>query len=244
LYEAIRENGGWDNWKMEIINFFECKDQYEARKKEQEYFISLNANLNSIEPFPKQNIKVIIPPMQKEEKKIYFCKTCNIFCNSSKLLEEHNKKNKHLKKLDNLSIILQDNNKIIRTVYKCEICRIITTNKKDYNKHISTAKHKKLILLNPELIGERPKHICMVCLKEYQSNVGLWKHKKLCSLKEDIIENNVARNNTMENKEKKLIELLIKENMDFKKIVFEFMKTTSEIQTQFIEVYKNKDNSI
>lgn len=35
LYEVIRENGGWNNWKMEIINFFECKHHYEARKKEQ-----------------------------------------------------------------------------------------------------------------------------------------------------------------------------------------------------------------
>ena len=39
VYEVIRNNGGWDNWNMEIINFFNCYDHYEARQKEQEYFI-------------------------------------------------------------------------------------------------------------------------------------------------------------------------------------------------------------
>ena len=53
LYEVIRSLGGWVNWKMEIVGFFNCANQYEARKKEQEYFISLKATLNSIEPIPK-----------------------------------------------------------------------------------------------------------------------------------------------------------------------------------------------
>ncbi len=61
LYQVIRSNGGWYNWKMSIVNFFDCKDQYEAREKEQEYFVSLNATLNSIEPMPtpKTNLKNI-----------------------------------------------------------------------------------------------------------------------------------------------------------------------------------------
>ena len=50
LYRVIRDNGGWANWKMEIINFYNCKNQYEARVKEQEHYIDLNATLNSIEP--------------------------------------------------------------------------------------------------------------------------------------------------------------------------------------------------
>jgi GIY-YIG catalytic domain len=57
LYQAIRNNGGWNNWNMEIVNFFNCNDHYEARKKEQEYFELLNATLNSIEPMPKPKFK-------------------------------------------------------------------------------------------------------------------------------------------------------------------------------------------
>ena len=57
MYKVIRDNGGWSNWKMEIVNFFNCADHYEARKKEQEYFLSLKATLNSIEPYAIQKPK-------------------------------------------------------------------------------------------------------------------------------------------------------------------------------------------
>ena len=57
VYKVIRNNGGWDNWTMEIVNFFNCKDNYEARKKEQEYYVLLNASLNSIEPLPAPKIR-------------------------------------------------------------------------------------------------------------------------------------------------------------------------------------------
>ena len=89
LYEVIRANGGWENWQMEIINFFNCADHYAARKKEQEYFIELKANLNSIEPFPKQKNKHDIETENKIENiepKLY-CKTCNIKCNNLKSFE-------------------------------------------------------------------------------------------------------------------------------------------------------------
>ena len=56
LYKIIRENGGWNNWKMEIINWYNCKNSYEARKKEQEYFELFNATLNSVEPMAKPKL--------------------------------------------------------------------------------------------------------------------------------------------------------------------------------------------
>ena len=62
LYKVIRENGGWHNWMMEIVNFFNCADHYEARKKEQEYFKILNATLNSVEPLPLPKIVSSLNP--------------------------------------------------------------------------------------------------------------------------------------------------------------------------------------
>lgn len=53
LYEFIRHNGGWDNWRMDIIAHHECQDHSHARTKEQEYFIYYHATLNSIEPMPR-----------------------------------------------------------------------------------------------------------------------------------------------------------------------------------------------
>jgi hypothetical protein len=46
LYTTIRENGGWDNWRMVIIE--ECGEITftEARIKEEEHRVKLNANLN------------------------------------------------------------------------------------------------------------------------------------------------------------------------------------------------------
>jgi hypothetical protein len=110
LYEVIRNNGGWQNWKMEIINFFNCLDHYEARKKEQEYFISLNANLNSIEPMPTKKHKEIIEPMptkkykeiiepiQKPREK-YNCETCNFTCSKKSNFAIHFSTNKHIERI-------------------------------------------------------------------------------------------------------------------------------------------------
>jgi hypothetical protein len=47
LYQTIRENGGWDNWRMVIIE--ECGEisLTQARIKEEEHRVKLNANLNT-----------------------------------------------------------------------------------------------------------------------------------------------------------------------------------------------------
>ena len=46
IYTTIRENGGWDNWRMVIIE--ECGEINftQARIKEEEHRVKLNANLN------------------------------------------------------------------------------------------------------------------------------------------------------------------------------------------------------
>jgi len=65
LYTTIREIGGWDNWRMVIIE--ECGEISftEARIKEEEHRVKLNANLNSQ--------KCHVTDQQKEElKKQYF----------------------------------------------------------------------------------------------------------------------------------------------------------------------------
>jgi hypothetical protein len=175
VYEVIRANGGWKNWKMEIINFFDCKDHYEARKKEQEYFISLNATLNSIEPMPKP--KVIEPVIEKKQKELFFCATCNVYCYG---LDDHNKTNKHIKK--------SSDPEISDIKYRCDACNTITSNKKDYNKHLLTHKHIKNIKKEQqEIIQTFQKHECINCNKIYNSRSGLWRHIKTCNTTNDEI---------------------------------------------------------
>ena len=47
LYKCIRENDGWDAFKMEIIEELNDIPIDETRKREEEYRINLGANLNS-----------------------------------------------------------------------------------------------------------------------------------------------------------------------------------------------------
>jgi len=134
LYNTIREKGGWSNWKMEIINFFNCYDHYEARQKEQEYFILLNANLNSIEPMPKPKVKpVVINPvninqiMEIEKLKIrdprFVCEKCNFKCYMKCDWDRHVLRPKHINNvfLDNTE------EKKFKKTYTCKCNRNFTT---------------------------------------------------------------------------------------------------------------------
>ena len=46
VYEFIRNNGGWDNWDMIVIEKCSCKDVDEVKLKTRNYMQSLNARLN------------------------------------------------------------------------------------------------------------------------------------------------------------------------------------------------------
>ena len=100
LYTIIRENGGWTSWRMEIVNFFNCNNQCEARIKEQEYFISLNATLNSVEPMPspkpKPPVKIvhIVTEMDENDSK-YHCETCAFDTGNSTDYARHLSTRKH-----------------------------------------------------------------------------------------------------------------------------------------------------
>jgi hypothetical protein len=164
LYNIIRDNGGWDNWSMEIVNFFNCKDSHEARKKEQEYFILLNATINSIEPLSStkrmQNAHTI------QDKK-------------------HNMDINHK--------IQHENPKNPQT-YECKFCDYVTSNRKDFNKHILTKKHnynkynKNTTKRHPE------HNMVCECGKSYNHRASLYNHKKKCVVINNNETNNGNKN--------------------------------------------------
>ena len=48
LYKTIRENGGWYNWNINIIEqYLDCKNKIEQHIREQEHIDKFKANLNS-----------------------------------------------------------------------------------------------------------------------------------------------------------------------------------------------------
>ena len=50
VYKCIRENGGWENWEMVLINTFGFNNHLEARAKEREMFEELKPSLKMLKP--------------------------------------------------------------------------------------------------------------------------------------------------------------------------------------------------
>tara|TARA_R110002153_G_scaffold81791_1_gene206934 strand:+ start:894 stop:1475 length:582 start_codon:yes stop_codon:yes gene_type:complete len=50
-YVYIRDNGGWDNWSMVMIEEYSCKNKQEATKRERELYEELQSTLNMYKPY-------------------------------------------------------------------------------------------------------------------------------------------------------------------------------------------------
>ena len=197
LYTIIRENGGWKNWIMEIVTFFNCKDHYEARTKEQEYFLLLNATLNSIEPMPKpkpgskpksgSKPKAAIEPLPTVIDPLNIVKGVSGFC--------------------------------------CEICNYSTFIKCDFLKHLSTkthtAKQTNITVAAEKLnmLQAKPFH-CDNCGHNFTDRSNLHRHKIKCN--EHINVDNVQSSQLDKDA---LIIGLLKQNTELQTQLIELMKT-------------------
>jgi len=65
LYTTIRENGGWDNWRMVIVEDIGEVSLTQARIKEEEHRVKLNANLNTLSCY-------LTTEQKKEKQREYF----------------------------------------------------------------------------------------------------------------------------------------------------------------------------
>ena len=134
-------------------------------------------------------------------------------------------------------------------ILKCESCNFTTSRESNFNSHLMTRKHE--ILTNPN--RKMPSNILQnlhgcSCGKEYKHLSSLCAHKKKCSRMNilpcvgDVLYINKSFTDTSENKDK-YIELLIKENADFKNIILDIVKSNSELQKQLVNVCKNVSNT-
>ena len=149
LYTVIREHGGWANWQMDIIAHHHCKDHHEARTKEQEYFISYNATLNSIEPMPRpkceKQLLVPLNPIDIRSKQL--CKNYNFECKNCNYNTTRNSQyNRHLLTAKHIRLTnAYETSKLHVITYKC-LCG------NEYKHASSLCKHKRTC---KELVTEK-----------------------------------------------------------------------------------------
>ena len=91
VYQMIRDNGGFDMFKMIEVEKYPCKDKREAERREYEVMKELKANMNAIKSF-------LTEEERKEYNKEYFKEkiTCKCGCEVNKnSLKRHKRTKKH-----------------------------------------------------------------------------------------------------------------------------------------------------
>jgi hypothetical protein len=87
----IRDDGGFDRFKMIEVEKYPCKDKREAERREYEVMKELKANMNAIKSF-------LTEEERKEYNKEYFKEkiTCKCGCEVNKnSLKRHKRTKKH-----------------------------------------------------------------------------------------------------------------------------------------------------
>jgi hypothetical protein len=114
--------------------------------------------------------------------------------------------------------------------YTCIACDYNTSRNSQYVRHLDTRKHKmKTSVIQMKLLVQQNTigFTCDNCNRHYKDRSGLWKHSKKCT------------KSTVDKDGTNLVEVLIKENMDFKNVILELVKSNTELQKQMLEVCKN-----
>ena len=116
VYQIIRENGGWDNWKMVEVNRRICLDKINACKIEQQYIENLQTDMNTINSYT--NRVEYLKKHRLENKEHY---------------QEYDKKHAKKYKLENVEKLTQK--------FDCECGGKYTYEHKSH--HLKTLKHLK-----------------------------------------------------------------------------------------------------
>ena len=108
--------------------------------------------------------------------------------------------------------------------FVCEPCDFKCCYTTDWDRHITRLKHKKNEISTNNQQKNIKTFICNNCNKEYKERTGLYRHKQKCIIEntEDNLQINTEDKNDSSDKE--LINLLIKENTDFKNLILDVCK--------------------
>jgi hypothetical protein len=211
VYNIIRQYGGWDNWKMEIIAFHDCEDNYAARKLEQKYFEEHNATLNSIEPLPKPKAVQLIKPVVCVNTKVNQEKSnVNLTHEPDKNTDDH---------------IKNDMNRVETTftpnIYECLKCHFKCNKQSDWNRHVMTRKHYCEINVKQHEAITTSSHKCKFCNDIFNSRTTLWRHTSRCKTNQVIITNTSETMPSFMENINRLIEQQMTANNEFKQMMIE-----------------------
>ena len=224
LYKFIRDNGGWDNWRMDIIAYHECNDHYEARKKEQEFFIMHKATLNSIEPMPRPKPPRIRVNDLNPIKSAHTCDVCKFSCfNTLDVFTQHLTRNKHIKAAKQATYCT--GNDYISPKFICEKCDYKCYKKGDYNKHLHSVKHNTT---NTTQIQLERIYNCE-CGKSYNHRASLYNHKRICKHMIEEPSTDTTPPQPPSQIDMSLVLELLKQNQEFKDLLIEQNKHILEL---------------
>jgi len=129
LYQMIRDNGGWDRFKMIEVEKYPCKDKREAERREDEVMKELKASMNTYKSFTTEEYK-------KEYKKEYHKE---YFETNKERLQEYKKEYNKKYREDNKEIIT----KKLKEKITCTCGCVVTT--QNIKRHERNKKHINLI---------------------------------------------------------------------------------------------------
>ena len=162
VYEFIRNNGGWDNWDMILVEYVNCNSKQELEKEERIVIELLKSTLNmnlptrTIKEYRKDNKKKI-SEQQKKNHKIYYDSHKEELLEYKKEYYEKNKEkmqqyvkekrmfyysqNKEKEAIKN-KIQYEKNKKKLHSIVKCPFCDSLITYQ-GIRSHQKTLKCKK-----------------------------------------------------------------------------------------------------
>ena len=213
LYQVIRNNGGWDNWKMEIIDVITCNDMYDAKNKEQEYVVLLKATLNSAEPLPQT----------RRTSYRFYCEKCNFKCSKKSIYNKHLDTTKHQQDKSACSIMnYETNTEAVPETYTLD----------EISQPITRHEYNNILHLLHEL-----KHKDTSTNEEYNDDDDIYAKQ---NIKISLAEPSQMMSNNIQNK---LILELIKSNTQLQNQMYEICKSSQTAITNNVTARTIHDNS-
>ena len=105
IYKTIRDNGGWDNFRMVCIHQEDVDNKRHAEQIEENYRVELNANLNTNRAFlsPEQEKEYFKEYRENNRDFISQKITCECGCEIRRSdLARHKRSKKHIKLMENI----------------------------------------------------------------------------------------------------------------------------------------------